>query len=94
MSRGLHAIVLFPILAACATSAPGGHGTVTTLSAASAPNAERCPHKVPKEVCARCNPALIPKFQAAKDWCKEHGAPESQCFECHPDLPSALKTMR
>jgi len=52
----------------------------------SAPNAERCPHKVPKEVCARCNPALIPKFQAAKDWCKEHGAPESQCFECHPDL--------
>lgn len=89
MSRGLcglYAIVLFPILAACATSAPDKHGTITTLSAASAPDAERCPHKVPKEVCTRCNPALVPKFQAAKDWCKEHGVPESQCFECHPDL--------
>jgi thiol-disulfide isomerase/thioredoxin len=86
MPRGLHAIALLPILAACATSAAGNHGTVTTLSAASSPDAARCPHKVPKEVCTRCNPALVPKFQAAKDWCKEHGVPESQCFECHPDL--------
>lgn len=88
MSRGLSAIGLFPILilAACATSPAHDHGTITTLSAASAPNAERCPHKVPKEVCTRCNPDLVAKFKAAKDWCKEHGVPESQCYECHPDL--------
>jgi thiol-disulfide isomerase/thioredoxin len=86
MSRGLCAIALFPILAGCATSAPDKHGTVTTLSAASSADAARCPHRVPAEVCTRCNPALVPKFQAAKDWCKEHGVPESQCFECHPDL--------
>jgi thiol-disulfide isomerase/thioredoxin len=41
---------------------------------------------VPREVCARCNPALVPKFKAAGDWCAEHDTPESQCFACHPDL--------
>jgi multidrug efflux pump subunit AcrA (membrane-fusion protein) len=36
----------------------------------------------------------LPKFStltgnhaaAADDWCEEHGVPESQCVECHPDL--------
>jgi thiol-disulfide isomerase/thioredoxin len=76
------------LAAACATNRPpaAGHGTITTLSAASTADYQRCPHKVPTEVCARCNPALVPKFKAAKDWCQEHGVPESQCFECHPDL--------
>lgn len=72
--------------AGCASSAPAAHGTVTTLSAASTANYERCPHHVPKEVCTRCNPALEAEFKAAKDWCPEHGVPESQCFACHPDL--------
>jgi thiol-disulfide isomerase/thioredoxin len=71
----------------CASSkAPGPHGTITTLSAAKTADAERCEHKVPKEVCTRCNPQLEAKFKAANDWCPEHGVPESQCFECHPDL--------
>ena len=70
----------------CASTPAGSHGTITTLSAASSSGYERCPHKVPKEVCTRCNPALVPKFKAAKDWCEEHGVPESQCFDCHPDL--------
>lgn len=69
----------------CASSRPP-HGTITTLSAAKTADYERCPHRVPKETCARCNPELIPKFKAAKDWCVEHDIPESQCFECHPDL--------
>lgn len=71
---------------ACATSKPAQHGTITTLSAASTTDAERCQHRVPREVCTRCNPALAPKFKAAKDWCPEHDVPESQCFECHSDL--------
>ncbi|MHB1033673.1 MAG: efflux RND transporter periplasmic adaptor subunit [Pirellulales bacterium] len=36
----------------------------------------------------------LPKFSALagngvvqrQDWCEEHGVPESQCVECHPDL--------
>jgi thiol-disulfide isomerase/thioredoxin len=62
------------------------HGKITTLSAAASKDYERCPHKVPKEVCTRCNPQLTAKFKAAKDWCGEHNVPESQCFKCHPDL--------
>jgi thiol-disulfide isomerase/thioredoxin len=73
-------------LLGCATAPPKEHGTITTLSAAQTENAPRCAHKVPEEVCTRCNPELIPKFQAAKDWCVEHDVAESQCFECHPDL--------
>lgn len=73
-------------LAACASSPPRTHGTITTLSAASHADAERCEHRVPREVCARCNPGLVPKFKAAGDWCPEHDRPESQCLECHPDL--------
>jgi thiol-disulfide isomerase/thioredoxin len=75
------------LAAACASSStPRTHGTITTLSAAKTADAERCQHKVPKEVCTRCNPDLVAKFKAAKDWCPEHSVPESQCFECHPDL--------
>lgn len=77
-------------LSACATAPPhqdhAQMGTVTTLSAAKSANYELCVHKVPKEVCTRCNPALIPTFKAAHDWCPMHDRPESQCFECHPDL--------
>jgi cobalt-zinc-cadmium efflux system membrane fusion protein len=30
---------------------------------------------------------LIGEFAVAQDdWCGEHGVPESQCVECHPDL--------
>ena len=73
-------------LVSCAYRPPVKHGTITTLSAASSEGAPRCQHKVPQEVCTRCNPQLIPKFKAAKDWCVEHDVAESQCFECHPDL--------
>jgi thiol-disulfide isomerase/thioredoxin len=41
---------------------------------------------VPEETCTRCHPELAAKFQAANDWCGEHGVPESQCLICHPDL--------
>ena len=25
-------------------------------------------------------------FKATKDWCEEHGLPESQCTKCNPGL--------
>jgi len=43
-------------------------------------------HAVPESMCTRCNPSLIPAFQATGDWCAEHGLPESQCLACNPDL--------
>ena len=43
-------------------------------------------HEVPESMCTRCNPSLIPAFQATGDWCPEHGLPESQCRACNPDL--------
>jgi hypothetical protein len=41
---------------------------------------------VPESLDTRCNPALIPAFKATKDWCAEHGLPESQCLKCNPTL--------
>lgn len=41
---------------------------------------------MPESECTRCNPELIPQFQARHDWCGEHGVPESQCAACHPEL--------
>ena len=43
-------------------------------------------HGVAESLCTRCNPSLIPAFQATGDWCVEHGVPESQCLICNPDL--------
>lgn len=39
-------------------------------------------HGVPEVFCYQCDPDLIPAFQAAGDWCKEHARPESQCALC------------
>jgi thiol-disulfide isomerase/thioredoxin len=71
----------------CASGSAGAqHGTISNLSAAPAGSALRCAHRVPREVCARCSPALVPRFKAVNDWCAEHDRPESQCLICHPDL--------
>lgn len=42
-------------------------------------------HGVLEAVCTRCNPKLIPVFQAKGDWCTEHEYPESFCPVCHPE---------
>jgi len=42
-------------------------------------------HGVLEAVCTKCNPALIPVFQAKGDWCAEHGFPESICPVHHPE---------
>ena len=43
-------------------------------------------HQVPESLCTRCNPKLIPAFQATNDWCVEHQVPESQCLKCNEAL--------
>ena len=42
-------------------------------------------HGVLEAVCTKCNPALIPVFQAKGDWCPEHGFPMSFCPIHHPE---------
>jgi cobalt-zinc-cadmium efflux system membrane fusion protein len=42
-------------------------------------------HGVLEAVCTKCNPRLIPIFQAKGDWCPEHVFPESFCPVCHPE---------
>ena len=43
-------------------------------------------HGVPESQCTRCDPSLIPAFQAASDWCADHGLPMSQCTIHDPNL--------
>jgi thiol-disulfide isomerase/thioredoxin len=84
LSPMLRLIALASLLAfaACAT-------TTTTRSTrapvAAHPN-DRCVHGVACETCVRCHPELAARFQAAGDWCREHGVPESQCGICHPEV--------
>jgi hypothetical protein len=43
-------------------------------------------HGVPETQCTRCDPSLVPAFQAAGDWDGEHGLPMSQCKIHNPNL--------
>lgn len=46
-----------------------------------------CPeHQVPETQCTRCDPSLVPAFQAVGDWDAEHGLPMSQCTIHDPNL--------
>jgi cobalt-zinc-cadmium efflux system membrane fusion protein len=71
---------------------PAAPAKATTATAASteahadAGAVKLCEHRVPAELCTRCNPDLVPVFQAQGDWCEEHGVPESQCLKCNPNL--------
>src|SRR5262245_19155302 len=49
-------------------------------------------HGVLEAVCTKCNPKLVPIFQAKGDWCKEHGFPESICPVCHPERGGRPRT--
>ena len=42
-------------------------------------------HGVLEAVCTKCNPKLIPVFQAKGDWCEEHGFPMSFCPIHYPE---------
>ena len=91
MIRPVVLVLSLAVAAGCASSRPTTHGTITTLSAATSADSPRCEHKVPQEVCTRCNPALVPKFKAAKDWCVEHDGARVAVLRVpsRPDLRSA-----
>ena len=69
-----------------------GASAETTSTAEAAP-ADWCSgHGLPESQCTKCNPSLIPGFQAAGDWCEEHGFPESACPICSPQEPPTSLT--
>lgn len=53
-----------------------------------------CQHGLPPALCTKCNPSLVPVFQAKGDFCEEHGFAESFCPICKPDaeIPDVGKT--
>jgi len=77
------------VFAACSEETPPSPTDTRHAPASAVPgsHADWCAeHEVPESMCTRCNPDLVPAFQATGDWCDEHGLPESQCRACNPDL--------
>lgn len=62
-----------------------GSGEVSPEAPVAATAEGLCEHGVLQPVCTKCNPRLIPVFQAKGDWCPEHGFPESFCPICNPE---------
>jgi len=70
-----------------APAAEPQEGGAAAMPTATAPNTDGLcgEHGVLEVVCTKCNPKLIPVFQAKGDWCAEHEYPESFCPICHPE---------
>jgi len=69
-----------------AATAPAGEGHAGS-DVVPGSHADWCDeHQVPETQCTRCDPSLIPAFQAASDWDAEHGVPLSQCTIHDPNL--------
>ena len=80
-------LALAAINGGCAHPSHGhAHGELSELSAQSEDPTDLCSHRIPQDVCVRCQPELIEQFKAVNDWCPPHEVPESQCYPCHPKL--------
>lgn len=82
------AAALVALAMACArpVAAPAPSNAPPEGTAAEPASMALCEHGVPADLCTRCNPDLVPVFQAQGDWCEEHGVPESHCLKCNPKL--------
>lgn len=83
---GVVAVLLSASLPSC-KSRPEEPGVPAKVepTAAAAEGAMCAQHGVLEAICTKCNPKLIPVFQAKGDWCPEHGLPESVCPLCNPE---------
>jgi cobalt-zinc-cadmium efflux system membrane fusion protein len=79
------ALVLVLASAGCEKAPPGPSPDETSKKSAPVEGAMCAEHGVLEAICTKCNPRLIPVFQAKGDWCAEHGFPESVCPICHPE---------
>jgi hypothetical protein len=71
---------------AAETPRPAGEGHADAAVVAGSHEDWCDEHMVPESQCTRCDPSLIPAFQAANDWCADHGLPMSQCTIHDPNL--------
>jgi cobalt-zinc-cadmium efflux system membrane fusion protein len=80
-------LVAIPLLAGCGQQAREEEATTAKGVAATAAVGEGmcAEHGVLEAICTKCNPKLIPVFQAKGDWCPEHGFPLSVCPTHHPE---------
>lgn len=70
-----------------AAAPPSGEGHAVVADIVPGSYEDWCDeHQVPETQCSRCDPSLIPAFQAANDWDAEHGLPMSQCTIHDPNL--------
>lgn len=89
-SRGLVVVLLLSLLVvACRSSGGDGQDTrkkaQAVASATDEPTKKCREHGVPRSLCTKCNPAIIPVFKARGDWCSKHGFPKSYCPTCDPN---------
>ncbi|MCC6900046.1 MAG: efflux RND transporter periplasmic adaptor subunit [Polyangiaceae bacterium] len=88
MRPGLAGVLAALVAAsACRSKPDAGEGETRSARGAAAPvEGAMCKeHGVLEAVCTKCNPKLVPVFQAKADWCTEHAFPESFCPICHPE---------
>lgn len=84
--RSLRALFSCALLLGCQRTEPSPAPIASAKPTSAAVGADMCgEHGVLEAICTKCNPKLIPVFQAKGDWCKEHGLPESVCPVCHPE---------
>lgn len=76
--------VVVAMVAAGLGCASGPEPGVEAASHAATVDGMCAEHGVLEAVCTKCNPSLIPVFQAKGDWCPEHGFPKSFCPVCNP----------
>lgn len=87
-------LVLTTLLGGCDEKKPSPPSDVTAPDQPLVDAEGRCQHRLPPALCTKCNPSLVPVFQAKGDYCEEHGFAESFCPICNPDaeIPNVGKT--
>jgi len=83
------ALLLFPSCSSGPESGEAITASASDVETSPRPDDWCAGHGLPESKCTKCNPELIPKFQAAGDWCAEHGLPESACPLCGHEAPQA-----
>jgi cobalt-zinc-cadmium efflux system membrane fusion protein len=96
LTSALAAIVILGMACGSESSPPAARDPSAREAAPAAAEGAMCAeHGVLEAICTKCNPKLVPVFQAKGDWCAEHGFPESICPICHPErggTPTAANT--
>jgi membrane fusion protein, heavy metal efflux system len=86
MMRSVSALLALLLAGTACKNAPPPPAHEVDAKRATPLEGEMCKlHGVLQAICTKCNPRLVPVFQAKGDWCAEHGLPESVCPICHPE---------